>query len=350
MKNYKKVLLIGLVFLFNQCNGQNNTTQEKIQAIDLFIEQETKTGFSGSVLISENNNILLSKGYGLADREQKVLNNENTIFDIASVTKLFTVVAILQLAEQDKLSLDDTLSRHLGGFGPPKDQATIHHLLLHTAGLVPRGHDLDYDSRQGFVESVKNTPPESIPGESYRYTNAGYTLLAAIIEEISKTSYEDYLIENIFKPLDLKHTTFGIKDSIQNVAVGYLGRTIDSLEVYNTPNLVWGDRGPGGILTNSNDLNTFLQGLEDEKLIKYEYLQKMYFEQMKGEAYGFHVLDRSGIGKVLARGGGLPHFESQIVWYKEKDIRVILLINNHLRKRQPVWNGIEKILFKVEKN
>ena len=69
---------------------------------------------------------------------------------------------------------------------------------------------------------------------------------------------------------------------------------------------------------------------------------------MEGEAFGFHVLDRSGLGKVLARGGGLPHFESQIAWYKEKDIRVIILINNHLRKRQPVWDGIEKRLFRIE--
>lgn len=327
---------------------QSNITQEKIETIDLFIEQETELGFSGSVLISENNNILLSKGYGFADREQKILNNENTIFEIASITKLFTVVAILQLVERNKISLDDRISKYLGEFNSLKDSATINQLLLHTAGLVPRGYELDYDSRENFIESVKNAPLESVPGKAYRYTNAGYVILAAIIEKVSKISYDDYLEKKIFKPLNLENTTYGIKSHIKNISIGYSGNTTGSLKAFSTGKLIWGDQGPSGILTNIHDLHKFLNGLDNEKLIKKEYLLKMYNEQMDGEAFGFHVLDRSGLGKVLARGGGLPHFESQIAWYKEKDIRVIILINNHLRKRQPIWDGIEKILFNIE--
>ncbi|WP_186987759.1 serine hydrolase domain-containing protein [Constantimarinum furrinae] len=319
--------------------------EEKLRDIDWLLTEKVEYGFSGSVLISENDNVMFAKGYGLADREHNNHNTENTKFEIASVTKLFTVVSILQLAERGKLSLNDKIDKHLGNFNTPKNQATINHLLLHTGGLVPRGFELDYNTRTGFVQSVKNAPVESIPGEKYRYTNAGYTLLAAIIEEVSQMPYEDYLSENIFKPLNLTNTTFGFEDSLQNVANGYAGNTIDSLELYKTPEYVWGDRGPSGIITNVTDLNKFLNGLDNNKLLGSAYLQKMYSEQMEGEAYGFHIIDRPDIGKVLARGGGLRNFESQIAWYKIQNIKVIILINNHLRTRQPIWDGIEKILF-----
>ena len=350
MKITIKAILYCTAILFYQCKTQNQNTisKEKVQTIDSLLIHETETGFSGSVLISENNIIMLNKGYGLADREQNIPNNKNTTFEIASITKLFTVVSILQLAEKGELSLSDPISKYLGDFNPPKNRATINQLLLHTAGLVPKGFELDYNTKSSFLESIKNAPMESIPGEKYRYTNAGYTLLAAIIEEASKRPYEDYLNENIFIPLNLTNTTFGFKDSMVNVANGYSGKAVDSLKLYKTPDYVWGDRGPSGILTNVSDLHTFLKGLDDKKLLQGEYQQKMYFEQMKGEAYGFHVLNKSNIGKILARGGGLPNFESQIACYKEKDIKIIILINNHLRKRQPIWDGIEKIIFNLK--
>ncbi len=345
-----KKTLVGLfciTIFFFQCKSpvQNFVNEDKIRVVDSFLTKEVDNGFSGSVLISENDNVMLAKGYGLADRKRNIPNAKNTKFEIASITKLFTVVSMLQLAEKGKLSLNDKIDQYLGNFNPPKNQVTINHLLLHTAGLVPKGFELDYNTKKGFLESVKNAPAESIPGEKYRYTNAGYIVLAAIIEEVSQSPYEDYLIENIFKPLNLTNTTFGFQGSLVNVANGYSGKTINSLKLYKTPQYVWGDRGPSGILTNVSDLNKFLNGLNNKKLLGDDHLQKMYFEQMVGEAYGFHVLDKPDIGKVLARGGGLPNFESQIAWYKEKNVKVIILINNRLKTRQPIWDGIEKILF-----
>lgn len=195
------------------------------------------------------------------------------------------------------------------------------------------------------MESVKKTPPESIPGEKYRYTNAGYTMLAAIIEEVSGMQYETYLKKNIFDPLGLMHTTYGMSESRPNFANGYAGEHQESLSLHTTPDLEWGVRGPTGIVTNLHDLHKFLVGMENEALIGNPYLQKMYTAQIEGEAYGFHVLSRPDAGKLLARGGGLPHFESQIAWYQERNIKVIVLINNHLRLRRPVWDGIEHILF-----
>ena len=153
------------------------------------------------------------------------------------------MVSILQLAEAGKLGLDDKIEQYLGKLPPPKNQATIHHLLLHTAGLVPKGHHLEYTSKTGFLESVKNAPPESIPGAKYRYTNAGYILLAAIIEEVSLMTYEDYLTKKIFEPLKLEYTSFGIKDPKVNIAQGYSGKTINTLKLHKNTSISLGRPG-----------------------------------------------------------------------------------------------------------
>lgn len=318
----------------------------KIQRIHQFLERETSQGFSGTVLISGQKEILFAQAYGLADREHAIENKPKTVFEIASITKLFTVVSILQLAERSRLSIDDKITEYLGPFPPPKDQCTIRHLLLHTGGLVPRGYDLEYDSRESFVKSVRNAPSESIPGEKYRYTNAGYTLLAAVIEVVSGEKFSDFLARNIFDPLELQNTVFGRENSESDLAVGYRGNAPDSLEKFNTSALVWGDNGPSGIVSDIFDLNKFLVALEEGKILSKMYLSQMFMEQMPGESLGFHVNYKPGIGKILARGGGLPHFESQIVWYLDQNIKLIFLINNHLGRRRPIWDGIEEIIFR----
>ncbi len=347
MKTERKCIFLLIFSTFAlDCIGQfPRINSEKINAIDTFLENQLTKGFSGSVLISENAELKYHASFGYADRETQRPIDTLTLFEIASVTKLFTVVAILQLAEKGELSLEDKLSTHLGPFVPPKDQATIRHLLLHTAGLVPRGHALDYSHREGFIESVKQCPPESIPGEVYRYTNAGYTVLAAIIENITGLSYGQYLSENIFEPLGLTHTYYGLLPTIKNYAEGYTGPTSDSLQLYPYREAEWGDRGPTGIFTNALDLHSFLEGLQNEKLLSKAYVTKMFEEQYPAEALGFHVLEKPGIGKVLARGGGLPHFESQVAWYVDDKIKLIILINNRLRLRQPIWDGIENIIY-----
>ena len=244
--------------LISHCKISHDTLMSsRIEDINSFVEGQVEKGFSGSVLISKDDTILLHKGYGVSNRELGTANQSNTLFEIASITKLYTVVSILQLKDNGQLSLEDKLGDYLGEFDPPKDQATINHPILHTAGLVPRGHELDYSSREKFVESVKNTHPESIPGEKYRYTNAGYTMLAAIIEVVSGLSYEDYLVRHIFVPLNLSNPTYWNRGTFENTAIGYRGNSMDSLRAYSTHEWEWGDNGASGILTNVGDLHKF---------------------------------------------------------------------------------------------
>lgn len=145
----------------------------------------SKEGYSGAVLVAQNGEIILHKGYGLADRERRIQNTPSTLFHVASVGKIFTAAAVLKLEMQGKLKTSDLISKYLGEFPKEKSGATIHHLLTHTAGLTVDGSTPDYSSRKAFVQSVKDAPVESKPGEKYRYTNAGYIVLAAIVEEVS---------------------------------------------------------------------------------------------------------------------------------------------------------------------
>ena len=148
-------------------------------------------GFSGAVLVERKGAVEFLQAYGYADRRRKIRNTPDTRFEMASITKPFTSAAILKLQEQGKLRTSDMLDRYIGPLPPPKNLATIHHLALHQAGLVVRDAPLAGDSREIFLQGIRTTPAESKPGEKYRYTNAGYGVLAAIIEIVSGRSYND---------------------------------------------------------------------------------------------------------------------------------------------------------------
>jgi CubicO group peptidase (beta-lactamase class C family) len=144
------------------------------EELDDLLIRFSEEGYSGAALVAQNGEIILHKGYGWADRERKIQNIPKTLFHVASVGKIFTAAAILHLEMVGKLKTSDLISKHLGQFPKEKSEATIHHLLTHTSGLIPDGAPLVYDSRKGFIQSVKDAPLESKPGEKYRYSNAGY--------------------------------------------------------------------------------------------------------------------------------------------------------------------------------
>jgi len=313
---------------------------------DDFLVGMTEKGFSGAVLVSRRGEVLLKKGYGYANREAHESNSSETLFNIASVSKIFTAAAILDLDERRKLSLDDRLSEYLGPFPTPKSTATIHHLLTHTAGLVVRGAELQYQTRDAFVASVKNAPVEAVPGEEFRYTNAGYTLLAAIVEVVSGMPFENFLDERFFEPACMRHTAFVWDDRNRTlpVATGYAGKTVEQLSPRPPESDVWGNRGPSDIATNVGDLYRWILAVQDRKILSKASIEKMFTAYVGDEGYGWHVVDTE-FGRLLRRGGGLPEFESSLRWYIDEDLVIVVLINNHIGFRLPVVQGLEKIAF-----
>ena len=311
-----------------------------------FLLNMTDEGFAGAVLISRDGEILLKKGYGYANLEKQQSNSSETLFNVASVAKIFTAAAILDLEEQRALSLDDPLSKFLGKFPNQKSAATVHHLLIHTAGLVVRGAELEYESRESFVESVKQAPIETSPGEVYRYTNAGYILLAAIVEAVSGMPFEAYLTERLFQPACMTQTAFVWEEHIQNlhIATGYAGDTVDQLSPVSHETDIWGNRGPSNIATNVGDLHRWISAVKNEQVMSASSTNKMFTAYVRDEGYGWHVIDTEH-GRLLRRGGGLPDFESSLRWYQDEELVIVVLINNHLGLRVPIVEGLEGIAF-----
>ena len=291
-------------------------------------------GFSGTVLVVRDDQVVLLKGYGFADAERGIRNTAATRFEMNSMTKMFTGVAILQLAAQGRLRLSDSVGTYFDGFPPAKQQATIEQLAMHTSGLIVKGSDLAGDSRQAFVRDVAQTPLESPPGESYRYTNAGFSLLAAIIETTSGESYEQYLRRHLFEAAGMLTALFRNEvpagDSL--FAHGYVGTP--AAREPGPPNpYVWGTVGAGGVWCTVGDMYLWLQALEARRVLPEAEWRRLNRPPPPPaeEAFGWHVETVDGRERI-SKGGGSDDFASQMLYYPHEHA-VILWACNDLRQR-----------------
>lgn len=318
--------------------------------LDAFLTQSAAEGFSGAVLVAKNGEVILQKGYGLADRARGIPNSAHTIFNICSMSKIFTATAILHLEMQGKLKLSDRLEKHLGNFPGKKSTATIHHLLTHTAGLVVGGTEVDNSSRVVFIQAMKDAPFESVPGEEYRYTNVGYSLLAALVEEVSGQSFESYVQKYLLKPTGMTDTAFlgEIEPSNSRLARGYhAGKATEPADLGP---FVWGTRGAGGMLATLGDLYAWELALRNNTVLSEEATKKMFTAYFRDEGYGWHV-NKTDRGTTLHhRGCGNPGFEGQFARYPDDDVTILLTSNNRNGWRRPIWEGIELRVFKEAQN
>lgn len=246
-------------------------------------------GFNGNVLIGQHDSIFYARAFGYANFRSKDSLNLHHVFQLASVSKQFTAVAILQLYEKGRLKLSDTVQRFYPDF--PYHGITIHQLLVHRSGLpnylyffqhIPTTYDTIITNQQVVLEMI-NKKPEAYyrPNQRYHYSNTGYALLAAIVEKVTGMRFNQYLADNIFKPLKMEHTfTFLDKDAHQqNMATGYLKYQKQSEDNYL--DYVLGDKG---IYTNVLDLFKWDQGLYKNIIINYDTLQ-LAFQPMGKPAY-----------------------------------------------------------------
>ena len=186
--------------------------------------------FSGVVLIAKDGKPVFEKAYGLANKAKNIPNNTETRFNLGSMNKMFTAVAIAQLAEAGKLSFDDTVGKHLPDY-PNKDVAnkvTIHQLLTHTSGLGSYWN-AKFEAKKATIKSVSDylalfadEPLKLEPGKRFQYSNSGFIVLGAIIEKVSGQSYYDYVREHIYKPAGMKNTdAYEMTANTPNLAMGY---------------------------------------------------------------------------------------------------------------------------------
>jgi CubicO group peptidase (beta-lactamase class C family) len=314
-------------------------------ALDGFLTGLVADGLSGAVLVARREEVFLKRGYGTADRERDRPNVSETRFNVAAVAKIFTAAAILRLQADGRLSVSEPVERYLGAFPPGKQGITLHQLLIHTSGLVGAGAELDLSSRQAFVASVKTAPRAGPAGEDFSYSDAGYTLLAAVVEEVAGQPFEDFLRQRLFVPTGMSATGFVWEPAAAGPppARGYEGQQRQSMTPAEPLGAEWGLRGSQGVTTTVGDLYRWVLGLRDGTVLPPGEVSQMLTAYVGNEGYAWHVVD-SVDGPLVRRGGGLPGFECSIRWYRDDDLIIIFALNNELGLRIPVARGIDRIV------
>jgi CubicO group peptidase (beta-lactamase class C family) len=272
--------------------------------VEQYMERLEAWGFSGVLLVAKNDEVLLRKGYGLADRATNRRVAVDTPYTVGSITKQFTAAAIMKLRMAGKLNVQDRISKHVPNVPPDKSEITLHHLLTHTAGFPGAlGDDYEPCTRDEIVAQAMHCKLQGRPGEEYSYSNVGYSLLGAIVETVSGQSYEAYLVDQLFKPAGMTRTGY-LLPKFANDALphGYTSENEDwgtSLSHRWMPDgPSWHLRANGGVLSTVDDMFKWHQALNGDGILSGEARKQMFQQQVsEGPGSGSHY----GYGWVVAR-------------------------------------------------
>src|SRR3954453_559633 len=274
--------------------------------------------FSGTVLVARHGKILLQKAWGRANRETGAPVTLDTRFRIGSMNKMFTSVAILQLVEAGKLSLDDPIGKYLTDY-PNKDVATkvtVRHLLPHTGGTGDIfGPEFDKNrlslrTHGDYLKLYGSRGLTHEPGKQQEYSNYGFVLLGALIEKITGMSYYDYVDSKIFKPAGMTSTgSLTEYEAVPNRSIGYMKDK--GAWVPNTDTLPWRGTSAGGGYSTVGDLLRFAEALEAGKLISKKSLAEATTSHIEGYGYGFGVRGEGAL-RGYGHGGGAPGMNGEL--------------------------------------
>jgi CubicO group peptidase (beta-lactamase class C family) len=316
--------------------------------------------FTGSVLIAQDGKVLLSKGYGLADRAQGIANTPQTRFHLGSMSKQFTAMAILILQSQGKLSVHNPICSYIADCPAEWRDITIHHLLTHTSGLssepsqrlysileTAASHPTMPSDPAYFLGLARELPLDARPGEQYAYNNIGYVLLAHVIEQVCGQSFAAFLEQAIFTPLNMRNT--GYEDSSSGVALCYTDRYATLAGRSLSPTI---SDGAGGLYSTVEDLFLWDRALYTDRLLPRTELERMFEPYVPetdddpsfGYGYGWGVWEDRGRPVVFATGGG-PAFATLIVRYPEDELAEIVLTNQGDINHGSIWGAISDDLF-----
>lgn len=297
--------------------------------------------FAGAVMIARNGRPLFSGAYGLADREKGVPNKINTKFRIGSMNKMFTAVAVLQLAQAGKLRLSDPVGKYLTDY-PNKNLAekvTIHQLLTHTGGTG----DIfgpEFDKRrtelrtlQDYVALYGKRDVEFEPGSRWDYSNYGFLLLGVVIEKVAGVSYYDYVSEHVFKPTGMTGSgSLSEQEAVVDRSVGYMKSGANRRGwVPNTDTLPYRGTSAGGGYSTVEDLVKFANALLNHKLLNDEYTELLTggkVETPGGGKYAYGFFDRTADGiRVFGHGGGAPGMNGDLRIFPQSGYVIAVLSN-----------------------
>ncbi|HYD91132.1 MAG TPA: serine hydrolase domain-containing protein, partial [Flavobacterium sp.] len=340
MHRYSLVFCLILFFLASAC-AQNKQDRQLLKKIDDLVQAKYPSLAPGcAVLVAKGGQVIYKKAFGAANLELNTPMKPEMVFRIGSITKQYTAIAILQLMEQGKLSLQDSLQQFIKDFPYKGHTITIEHLLTHTSGII--GYDaldakipfilrMDLPPAQ-IIDTLKKQPLQFTPGSRYNYSNSNYYLLGYIIEIISGKTYKEYLQQNIFTPLELSNTYYDDPNLIiPNRVSGYINDNGNYRNAgYLSMSLVY---AAGALASNVEDLFKWHQALYAYKLVKKETVEKAFTPykltggQLSEYGYGWFIKNIKG-NKYIAHGGAIDGFRAMELYIPAHDIFIATLINS----------------------
>ncbi len=322
--HFKQIAVDGGPSLVRQPNDNDQSPALTWENLSERMQQEAESGFAGAILIVRDGEMVLSRGYGFANQENQVKNTPETIFAIGSMPIDFTHASILQLVEQEKISLSDPITKFFDNVPEDKRAITIEHLRTGRSGLqdfhdisgVDANPDHSWIDRAEAIRRIMKQKLLFEPGKGRRHSHSAWGLLAAIVEISSGKSYQDYTRENLYEPAGMTDTGFfGEKFPENRIAVGYGRKSNDKV---NSPDnwgpTSWLVMGSGGQVSTTIDMHRWMMALHDGKLLNEDSLKK-YF--------------RGGMG--LAAAGDMFGFE---LMYTQRPETLFFLISNNVNGRE----------------
>lgn len=280
-----------------------------------YLERLEKLGFAGSVVISMGGEPILGAGYGLADRERGIPWTPSTVSTVGSITKQFTGAAILALAEEGLLTVDDPIANYFADVPEDKRGITLYHLLTHSSGIIDLVGVGDWDpiGREEFVRRAIEQELAFAPGEGHEYSNAGFSLLGAVIEQLTGKSWEEYVRERLFLPAGMYETGYILASwGDGQVAQGYRdgekwGTVVGRPMAEDGP--YWVLRANGGVHSTAWDMLRWGEALLDGEPLSPESMATLWSKHVDegyGDSfygYGWVVMEQGGV-KIITHNGG----------------------------------------------
>jgi CubicO group peptidase (beta-lactamase class C family) len=309
--------------------------------IDARVQQMARKGFAGQVLVAHGDQILLDEAYGHADAAGTIPVTRATAYGVASLTKNFTAAAILALRDASRLRLSDDLGALFRDVPADKRSISVEQLLSHSSGL-PQAYAADGETdRAAAVRKIFAQPLAFSPGSSFQYSDEGYVLLAAIIEEVSHQSYEHFFASKLFEPARMAHTFFwGSSDFFDPHRSAGMLRALDP--ALTRPQ--WGQRGSGGVMSTAADLHAWWQALQDGRVLRKDSARQLLTTQRvlkSGISVGFGwfaSVTKRGTPSLWTRGNEDFGYNAILAVYPKEDY-VFAVTSNVFDGAEP-WSRV----------
>lgn len=351
-----KIIMVVLVMgLLTSCDSEKTLEQKLLHIDQIFTAYDSAKMPGAAVMIIENGTVILQKGYGMAHFATNAPVTVKSNFRLASATKQFTAMSILQLVEKGVLSLDTSLKDIFDEFPDYGKTITIEHLLQHTSGIADYGPMGKVDVVRQFKDkdvleyTIALESADFPVGEKHEYSNTAYVVLTQVLEKITEQTFRDYLKENIFDPAGMENTlayVHGINE-VSNRAYGY---SIAQDYILETDQNKWSALlGDGGIYSNLEDLYKWDQVLYSDKLLGQKYMDMSFTNHKINDGslmdygYGWRIENYKGMD-ILYHTGSSIGFRNIIYRIPSKNFSAVILTNRDEGGEFSTLESVHKVI------